>query len=246
MLESKRGQITIFVIIAILIVAGIVFFFMVKDKYESNKSDIPLAITPAYNFIIDCIKNTGQNAILDLAKNGGYSIYSGQISTSKGIPYYIKDNQSIMPNLDRISMEFKLYLATHIPECVDKLNHFNITYSIPNTETKIYNEKIIFDIEFPIVIIKNNHTYSLKEFKDISLNTKFGTLINASNQIVISELNHGSGICLSCINEIAQNNNLRVDLVEDQFENATLVTLSDLNSKINNQTLQMVFAVENE
>jgi len=55
-IKSKEEQVTIFVIIAILIVAGIVLFFYAKDKSSSLTPSIPEDIQPIYNFVQDCLK----------------------------------------------------------------------------------------------------------------------------------------------------------------------------------------------
>ena len=58
-MNNKRAQVTIFVIIAILIIAGIVGFFYVKNKTSLFIPTISKDVQPVYNFVQDCLEETG-------------------------------------------------------------------------------------------------------------------------------------------------------------------------------------------
>ena len=62
--KSKRSQVTIFVILVIVIVAGIVLFFAFKGGLLQGK--IPQELEPVYNYYLSCIEGEALNGILIL------------------------------------------------------------------------------------------------------------------------------------------------------------------------------------
>jgi len=54
-LPRKRSQVTIFIIIAIVLIAGVVGYFLFKDKLVS--SGIPVSMQPLYSTFIQCLED---------------------------------------------------------------------------------------------------------------------------------------------------------------------------------------------
>jgi len=72
---NKRGQVTIFIILAILIVASVVLFFVFRDNLGIEETkDIQSSLV--VNFVEGCMDKTLNNSIYAVAANGGYSGYS--------------------------------------------------------------------------------------------------------------------------------------------------------------------------
>src|SRR3989344_4265539 len=66
---NKIGQITIFIIIAIVIVAGIIIFFVVRNVLEKSEID---SNTDIFDFFDSCIESKTRNAISISGSQGGY------------------------------------------------------------------------------------------------------------------------------------------------------------------------------
>ena len=73
-MESKRGQVTIFIILAIVIVAGIALFFYFRSEIELF--NIPPIFRPVENFYLDCVKSYTETGISLLGENSGYIYWS--------------------------------------------------------------------------------------------------------------------------------------------------------------------------
>ena len=242
---EKQGQITIFIIVAIVLLLIIAGYFTLKSSY-ANLNNIPPAVSPANDYITQCIKMTGEQATFDLGQLGGYAINLGESSTNEGIPYYIQNNKNLVPSGTMLNTQFEIYFANSLPICLNKITGFTLNYSTFNLTTQITNDKIIFNLNSPIIIQKDSQNYLIKGFNNIELNNRFGALIRASQEFVQKQLNQDSGICLSCANEIAQDNNIKIDLINSAYENTTLVRISNPDSKLNNKTQELIFAIKNE
>ena len=63
-MKNQKAQVTIFIIIAILIIAGVVCFYLEIEKRS--------LFSPIQNFGEVCIKDIGQDALYFIGQNGGY------------------------------------------------------------------------------------------------------------------------------------------------------------------------------
>ena len=77
-LVGKKGQMAIFVIVAILVVTGIVAYFAFRGGFEIG--GIPEELQPVYSYYLECIEDETESA-LNLAGNQG-----GRIDTGEYIP----------------------------------------------------------------------------------------------------------------------------------------------------------------
>ncbi len=66
--KNKKGQITIFVIIALLLVAGIILYFLLQRGPTITK----VAFTDPQKFIDSCMKDSAQEALNIIMPQGGY------------------------------------------------------------------------------------------------------------------------------------------------------------------------------
>ena len=62
---EKRGQVTIFVIIAILIIGVVIGLTLIKNKTSSIPPSIPKNIQSINDFVVNCIKQTAENGVVN-------------------------------------------------------------------------------------------------------------------------------------------------------------------------------------
>src|SRR3972149_5882483 len=68
--NSKKGQVTIFIIIAIVIVGSVLVYFAVRNgAFQQN---IPASIQPAYSSFVTCLEENTATGINILESQGGY------------------------------------------------------------------------------------------------------------------------------------------------------------------------------
>jgi len=71
---SKKGQLTFFVIIGILIILGVVLVIInIKNYQEENKVNFPVEHQPVVNFVQDCLKQTSEEGLRLIGEHGGYA-----------------------------------------------------------------------------------------------------------------------------------------------------------------------------
>src|SRR3990167_9490882 len=83
--QSKRSQITIFFIFALLLVAAVIIIFLARDNF--NIGGIPSNMEPVYNTFLTCLEEETLTGISILESQGGYIELPDFISGSSYMPF---------------------------------------------------------------------------------------------------------------------------------------------------------------
>lgn len=236
---QKRGQITIFIIIAIIIAAGIAIFFSLRSQISIVT--YPPEIQNVYSFVEECIEETGNDVVYNVGAGGGYYI-PPELSTPTGVPIYYSKGENYIPSKEQIENEISDFVGETLFFCTRNFADFpelEITQGEIKTKTAIKENEVILNVNYPISIIKAGSTTVLNEFKDIKIPVRLGVVYDSVKKFNDAAIN--DSICLSCGMDIAIENDLYVDMA-DYDTNTMIFVFRDENSIINNQTFSFVFA----
>jgi len=235
---QKRGQLTIFIIIAIFIVGSVLIFFLYQKNFQFG------ALSPdaerVYNFVQDCIEREGIETIYQVGQNGGY-FFPPNLSTESGVPIYYSDGKNYVPSKEQIENEISFFMNQKLFFCTRNFVDFpgvEINQSEINTKTTIQDEKILLNVNYPITIIKDSDKTLLKDF-EFEAPIRLGIIYNSISEFMKSD--QTNRICLSCMLEISEKSDLHVDMM-DYDEQTVIFIFRDENSKIKDETFVWIFA----
>lgn len=233
---NRKGQVTIFIIIAVLLIAFAALFLILKDRLGifAPQSD------PVYLFTKDCIEDTGKDAILYITKNGGY-LYPITLSTNDGLPYYYYNNQSYLPTKERIADEISAYMEQTLSYCIDDFSDFpglNITEGEVEVGTTINDEEVVFNARYPITVKNGDIITRFEDFNDIKIIARVGILYNSVEKMIQEQVGK-PGICLSCISALAEAGGFTVSMTNT--EEGMIFTARDETSKIKDVPIEWNF-----
>ena len=250
---NKKAQITIFIIIALVIVAAIILFFAIKgnvlSQYFKGKSgeliQIPPQVEEINTFVFNCIERTGYEAVYIISQHGGYA-NPPKNSFEFGIPYYYKDGKSYIPSKNRIEKEISEYINENIVFCTELFlgfPDFNIIESKMNTTAIIKDNEVIINTNYPLTINKLNSTFYIKDFKNIKIYTKLGLIYNLSSDIAM-DIKNDNQICLNCIIDFSEKYNISVNTFN--YGNSTIFVIKDKDffNNIDNSPYEFKFAIK--
>lgn len=240
----KRGQISIFIIIAIILVGLVAIFFLVKGGISSNNGKVDTEVQPIYDHIKECIKEVGEDSIEYIGQTGGYYDVS-ELSTETNIAYYVHDNKNIMPSKEKIEEEIESYVNNMIYFCNNEFVDFpdyEISVGEINTEAKIKNGKVVFNSKVPLSILNNEKTYTFEDFDNIEIASRLDSIYEMAFNISEEEAS-SEGTCMSCIIELALEKDLFVEMY-DYDEETTIFVIRDEDMKINNKNYKFYFAIK--
>src|SRR3989344_3752537 len=182
-MQKKRAQVTIFIILAIAIITGILIFFFAKQE-TAKKQEIPPEIQPIYSFIEECIKQTGKEAVYSISEHGGYYF-------SLEIPYYYIDGKTYIPTKEEIGNEIANGIDFELPFCTNNFTNFpdyNIKEGEIETNVNILDNSVLINVNYPIEITKGEKTSQLSQFEEIEIPIRLGIIYNAANEITQNQL----------------------------------------------------------
>jgi hypothetical protein len=187
---DRRGQVTIFVIVAVIIVAVVIGFFIFRGGLFS--SQIPASIEPVYTTFLSCLEEDVLTGIGILGAHGGYielpefepgsefmpfSSYLDFIGNPIPYWYYVSGSniqKSQVPSRSEMENQLADYIEEKIINC--RFNEyyeqgFIITLDVENIDatTRISEEDVSVDLKMGVVFengedraVTNNHKLKVK------------------------------------------------------------------------------------
>jgi len=241
---EKRGQVAIFIIIAVLIIAGVVIYFLLREPSgEIERREVFTPDVGGINlFVQDCLDQTGELAILFVGKRGGYAD-SPELSSEEGIPYYYIGNEIYIPSKEAIEGEISKYVNYGVEFCMTDLTNFErlgleVTPGEAKTTAEILNDSVKITVDYPINVKKGDDVSRIRDF-ETEVPVRLGLAQYAAEEIVRESLDLGF-TCLSCALDLSVENNLTID-IGPYDEGSKLFLITDGQSKINEEDFVFAF-----
>ena len=244
---EKRGQVTIFIILGVVLISTIGIFlyfseFSLMSLINMGTESIPSEILPIYEFVNDCVKSSGEETLYLIGQQGGYP-YLPESSLDIDIPYYFDGENSILPSKETIEEQIGNYINLKIFFCtksfIDFLD-FEVAQNLASTEVIILDNVVNIQVNYPLNIKKGDTTYQLSEFKE-TFDIRLGTIYKTAEEITSLQEQNPPEICLSCIIDLGIENNLNIN-IEDYGEDTVIFTIADQNSILLEDAYKFVFA----
>jgi len=198
---NRRSQVTIFVIIAIVIVGLIGGYFLINKYYTPT---IPENIVPVYDNYISCLKNVAKDGASIMASQGGYiqppefspgseyAPFSNQFDFL-GMPvaywYYISGNgvaKEQIPTQKLMEKQLSDYVKSGAIECDFNLfrnQGYLISQSEPQSSSvSILDNKIKISLNQKISIDYGESNFVINNHK-IEINSNLGNFYNLAKKI---------------------------------------------------------------
>ncbi|PIN85883.1 hypothetical protein COV19_07370 [Candidatus Woesearchaeota archaeon CG10_big_fil_rev_8_21_14_0_10_44_13] len=168
-MREKRGQITLFIIIGILIVAlAGVFIYIRSEKITIEEPEvIPAELFPVKEYVESCEKITLTKAVLLMGQQGGYLYVPESIRydptsfiapTERSeiiVPYWYHDGKTIAPTIKGMEEQISRYVNEHIGDCLRNFTAMKEQFDIRETgnitsKTTIGVNEVIITTKYPL------------------------------------------------------------------------------------------------
>jgi len=205
-LMSKKGQVTIFIIIAILIVVAIIAYFIVKEVVMSGV-EVPKELAPVYDYFISCIDDSTKRAAVLMANQGGYlelpefepgsdympfSSHLDFLGYSVPYWYYVSRNgiaKAQVIELDAMEQQLEEYLKERISECdFSEYEEKGFVVETEEAEVKIdiKDTKINVEVDMPLTMTFGEIT-SRQTIHKVSVSSRLGRFHEIAKKIYDKE-----------------------------------------------------------
>ena len=221
---SKRGQITVFIILGIVVLflfAGLLFVVksVTKEKVEAEQE----AMVEAYEFnsiqmfIDHCLERTSNEGMKFVSFRGGYyqvpEPAEDQIFVK--IPYYFDLGQKRFPTKEIIARQIELYVEDKMKTCLNDFVVFkNQGFSFVEEEMEAnvqLGTSVIFGLDYPLQAQKGE---SIKQFQQFSyrLPVNFEHIYNIIDQTVFEQERNTNFVPLGHLSVTSQENDFTFEV----------------------------------
>jgi hypothetical protein len=194
--ELKKGQVTLFVILALIILISIIALFILMNNMSNNKTQ---TINPK-QYIEDCISSKLNDPIEKIIIGGGtlnpsfFILYQGEEYNYLCYSANIFERcVNLYPQLRTITEQnIKDYIEEETRLCFDKLKDIYVSQGFDfkekdqNINVNILPGKVLVNVNKEVEIIKENDTQIFNSFST-SLNNNIYEFLNIANGLVNEE-----------------------------------------------------------
>jgi len=198
---NKKGQVTIFIIIAVLLVAAVAGYFIFRHRIVTPS--ISSNLEPVYNAFLMCLEENTLEGVSALETQGGYielpefepgnayMPFSSQLNfLGNPLPYwyYVSSNnvqKEQVPSLNSMEKQLADYIEEEIGDCIlDSYfdQGFAINLGEPNAEVNIKGEEIEIDLDMNLGIEKGEES-ALVTRHNVIVKSKLGNLYDSAKKI---------------------------------------------------------------
>src|SRR3989338_3684100 len=165
---SKRGQVTIFIILGILLLLALTLIIFMKKEIVSLKPEelFPTQKGKVENYLTTCMDKLGEEDLLKIGTKGGYievpkeltdASVSLKLSPMNVIPYWAYGQNTNIPQLEEIKQRIDTYLEQNMRSCLFGMKAFQETYDLVEkssltSDTQIVESKVIFNLHWNIEV----------------------------------------------------------------------------------------------
>ncbi|MDD5253835.1 MAG: hypothetical protein PHG05_01880 [Candidatus Nanoarchaeia archaeon] len=227
---SKRGQVTLFIIIGIIIVVIVGLLLIFKGQIQKEITKTPEEFNQIPENIQNCLEMIGNDALYEVLFYGGQ--YPDIKNNVEGFAY-LKDYTTIK----EIEESLNKYVEYNIDYCVD-LTGYEVERGNPAAEFTI-DDKVNVNFRYPLKVIKDDKTYEIDEEYLAEFDARVYEMYNLGK--IISEESKKPEFCISCIIDSATQKDLRVEVAE--LDKNTLIIIYDDSFMYDMESLKFVFAI---
>jgi len=233
-MTSKRGQVTLFVILAIIVVAlGLTAYFIFKPQAQNTQEQV----TSLKTYLSDAISAQIHKNIIKVMQQGGYAFapLDSFETPYYNVAYWITGNETNYPSLEEVAFNIDLLnFGIGQTNLTPLFSDYEISQGTFESNTTILENTVQVSAKWPITIKKNQVTQTIEDFDfnyDIRLKKLYGVSVYAADLVANDSLP----------TELPQDMNLTIYV----YYNASLYEIQDtnINYQLDQQPYNLVFAV---
>ncbi len=201
---QKKGQVTIFIIVSIILISAIILFFLFRGITTTETTGRPDENPEA--FLESCMENNVKEAIEVISIHGGYlnnELYKSFKFEDEGfslnISYLCYNQNNYLPCInqkptfaDDLKTEIKKYISEDVENCFNEMtNNFNqkgykTTTDYNGFKVEIIPKRVIIQTDSNMVLTSSGETTKEENFK-ITIASRFYEITTLAQEIVNQE-----------------------------------------------------------
>lgn len=171
--SMKKGQITIFIIIGVLLLSGFgAYSYLRQGEAEKVRDSENIPVISIKNSVESCLSEVGVDAILHNSVRGGYfePVQNSLNISGIFIPLYLDSGVLTVPDTNTLQNEISKYVDKNLDSCISNFSYFKEKFGIafeegkPATKTLMTEKEVVLNLNYPVRISKAGETINLDRF----------------------------------------------------------------------------------
>jgi hypothetical protein len=258
---SSRSQITVFVIIALLIVVAVGIIFVVRNSLKTGQVTPAVGTENVGDFVTECLESTSENGLVIVGRQGGYYKFASELNVAYSgndsepgilftelgninVPYYFYNLKNIMPPKEKIEEQLSLYVRDNLNNCIKDFDifeqkGFSIDAGNINATTKILEDKVEIFLDYPVTTTKADFTQT-KTVYSVNFPIRLKEVYNITQTFLSLQTINSGRLCVECLIAAVPASFHTQVLTSD--DNTNIFILTDKERKLNNSNYDFIFA----
>lgn len=245
---KKRGQITLFIILGIIIISVISIAVFFRTQLIREGEDIlieelalPSDVMDVRNHIEHCIETTSKEGLILMGLQSGWitPLPNSLEIDSLLIPYIYDQGNNYLISMEEMKLYYANYIDYNSIMCFNPDNYPNLEIEEfqPNTIIDVRDNEVITSTEYRVIVSRDGSSYNLFTPYRFSHNVRLRFLYDITSAIMQKTIIEPDLIDLNYLGSF----DLEIELLNVE-ENKMLYILSDEQSNIDGEPFTFIFA----
>ena len=236
---TKRGQITVFMIVGIfilLIIALTLFFtrsFVEEEQDQELSQSAPIETSALKMFVESCLTKTSYDAIYYNYINGGF--YLPQFITlykQWSVPYYYHLGYNFQPIEEQVEDGLSLYVQNNILDCLNDFNAIKdlkiVSTKAPIADVDIKPVGVDFDRDLYLEVSSGDKTKEVNEFS-VQLDVPLREVNDILTEIMAEQDKSSNNVMLDHLSRLAVEKGFETKLFYNFDEVIYILTFPEID-----------------
>ncbi len=252
----KRGQVTAFIIIGIIILIGVglLIYLTARTQEEivqqEGEETIATGAIPVKDYIDNCMNRAAEDAVVHVSLRGGYYEVIGAHASfgDIDIPYYFYEGQKNMPAREDIQKELVLAFENYVGQCLLGLETFmeqGYQFNEKGEETvtaAIVENNVFFEVIVPLEIVKDEDTFRYDRFSG-NAKLPLDKMIGLTEQFAVFQAENPNALRMAHLIDLSLENGIKTEIIR-QSEGEVIFYMIDDNTVAGGKPYGFAFAVK--
>ena len=255
----RRGQLSVFVIVAILVViiTGIIIYGNLQLSNQAQQElGTQYELSGMRVYVADCLGMATEEALLKAGRSGGFlsetvpGIHLLLIDSANSdsleplwIPYYFEIGKIYTPELPQLEQGLELQLSQKVQECLAS-HHLAGQFNAVDSQTTITILPDLLKVSVEGIDVIESRAVTRLNPVVLELPVRLGRLLASAEQIATAQQPDVELLCASCLLDVAETNGIEINMVPFPNEDAVILSLTDPQSVINNKPYRLLVAMK--
>lgn len=206
-MNTKKGQITVFIILGLFVLVFSLLFIYFRSSGTEISETQGIQRTPSSfeDYIETCLSYTAEDAIKILGSQGGYTVLPDFITRGErsfisldangvfGIPSWFNNGKYVIPPIPAMEKEIAYHVETNMDTCLAGFASFAENYEIVkkgdgNASVSISDENVLVLYDYPIEVTTKDdaQTQTFSKFQ-VNVPVQLGKMHELAKRIIYSE-----------------------------------------------------------